>query len=124
MITIRYDDWYCEELFYAYINKYINLHELLTKLDYDQVEKQRELFNLLNLILTNNFPHYCFNMSCKEKLYFSNTYDYTKREFNFNLKKFIKIWIAPLNLHRFSDWHIKIPFYCCDCFKSKTKSTL
>ena len=103
------------------MNKSISLQELLKKLDYNQVVKQRELINLLNLILTNRFPHYCFNEHCKEKLYFSNTYDYTKREFNLNLKEFVKIWVAPLNLDKFYHWHVSVPFYCCKCFKLKAQ---
>ena len=118
-IIERYNDWYCEEIFSAYLNKSINLTELLHKLDYEQVNNQKELFNFLNLILTKEFPHNCYNKYCGEKLYFSNTFDYAKKQFNLKLNEFVKIWIAPHNLENLSRWRVNIPFYCCKCFKEK-----
>jgi len=118
-IIERYNDWYCEEKFSAYLNNSINLAELLHKLDYEQVCNQKELFDFLNLILTKKFPHNCYNKYCREKLYFSNTFDYAKKQLSLKLKEFVKIWIAPQNLEKFSWCRVNIPFYCCKCFKEK-----
>jgi len=38
----RYQDWYCEELIRAYFNKLMELDELLLKLDYNRISKQKE----------------------------------------------------------------------------------
>ncbi|MFW9948035.1 MAG: hypothetical protein ACFFDX_14520 [Candidatus Odinarchaeota archaeon] len=93
--------------------------ELLYKLDYEQVNNQKELFNFLNLILTQEFPHNCYNQYCREMLYFSNTFDYAKKNFNLKLKEFVKIWISPHKLKKTARWKVKIPFYCCKCFEEK-----
>ena len=117
----RYSDWYCEELFKAYFNKLMSLDEILAKLDYDQILSQKELYNFLNLLLTENFPHVCYNEICQKKLYFSNTFDTAKKFLDLSLKTFIRIWITPHNLGKFSTWNIKIPFFCCKCYEERLK---
>ena len=74
-INERYRDWYCEDILEGYLNGEIDLEELILKLDYDKVQEQIELFNALNLILTNKYPHKCFNDNCKKNLFFSNTFN-------------------------------------------------
>ena len=75
-----YNDWYCEDLIRAYFNKLIGLDELLLKLDYNRILNQKELFDYLNFLLTEKFPHKCCNRSCDSKLYFSNTFEFAKNE--------------------------------------------
>jgi hypothetical protein len=118
-IPMRYEDWYSEELFESYLKGMIQIDDVLEGLDYDQIQTQTELFNFLNLLLTNKFPHYCYNQNCKKKLYFSNTYYYAKESQKLSLEEFVRIWITPHNLHKYKNWRIYIPFFCCDCFKNR-----
>lgn len=120
-ISERYKDYYCEELFASYLNSLIDLDEVLLKLDYNRIANQKELFNFLNLLLSDKFPHICYNEFCREKLYFSNTFETAKKDLNFTLKEFVKIWITPHNLGNFKVWDIKIPFFCCNCYQGKFK---
>ncbi|MFW9937539.1 MAG: hypothetical protein ACFFD5_07810 [Candidatus Thorarchaeota archaeon] len=118
-VPIRYGDWYSEELFEAYLKGMVELDDILEILDYERIQNQTELYNFLNLLLTNKFPHYCFNQNCEKKLYFSNTFHYAKESQNFSLKEFVKIWITPHNLYKYKKWNISIPFFCCDCYKNE-----
>ena len=102
-----------------FLNEQINISEFLNKLDYERVEKQKDLFSFLNLILTKEFPHNCYK--CNKQLYFSNTYSVAKSKFNFTLANFIKIWIVPNSLSKFFSWNVNISFYCCDCFKASIR---
>jgi hypothetical protein len=97
----RYKDWYCEELILAYFSNLIDLDELLLKLDYNQISDQKELFNYLNFLLAEKFPHRCYNDFCGNKLYFSNTFEFAKKHLDLTLKEFIKIWTTPHNLGKF-----------------------
>ena len=90
----RYKDWYCEELFRAYFNNLMELNELLLKLDYNRISNQKELFDFLNFLLTEKFPHRCYIESCGKKIYFSNTFEFAKKHLNLPLKEFVKIWIT------------------------------
>jgi len=63
-IIQRYKDYYCEELIEGYLSNEINLEELISKLDYNQVKEQSELFNFLNLLMTNKFQRRCYNEFC------------------------------------------------------------
>lgn len=118
-ISMRYGDWYSEELFEAYLKGLIQLDDILEGLDYERIQNQTELYNFLNLLLTNKFPHYCYNQNCEKKLYFSNTFHYAKVFQKLSLKEFVRIWIAPHNLHKYKRWKIFIPFFCCDCYKKE-----
>ena len=117
--AIRYGDWHCEDLFEAYLKGIIKLDDVLNSLDYDQIQNQTELYNFLNLLLTNKFPHSCYNQNCEKKLYFSNTFHYAKESQKLSLKEFVRIWITPYNLHKYKKWKIFIPFFCCDCYKKR-----
>jgi hypothetical protein len=114
-----YGDWYCEDLFESYLKGIIELSDVLNSLDYDQIQNQTELYNFLNLLLTKKYPHRCYNHTCRKLLYFSNTFYYAKKLMGFELKEFIKIWIAPANLQKYKKWKINIPFYCCNCYKKR-----
>jgi hypothetical protein len=118
----NYGDWYCEEVIEAYFKKTLELDEVLLQLDYSQIVNQTELFNFLNLILTNKYPHKCFNLSCRKKLFFSNTFDNAKKYLDLTLQQFVRIWIAPHNLGKYKNWSINIPFFCCECYKTKIPS--
>ncbi|MFX0059165.1 MAG: hypothetical protein ACFE8J_12770 [Candidatus Heimdallarchaeota archaeon] len=118
-IPVRYGDWYSEELFESYLKGMIELDDVLEGLDYDRIQSQTELYNFLNLLLTNKFPHYCYNHNCEKKLYFSNTYYYAKESEKLSLKEFVRIWITPHNLYKYKNWKIYIPFFCCDCYKKR-----
>ena len=111
-INERYRDWYCEEIIESYLNCEIDLEELIFKLDYDKVKEQIELFNTLNLILTNEYPHKCYNENCQKKLFFSNSFNNAKEHLKLPLKEFVIIWIAPYNLKQYEDLNICIPFFC------------
>ena len=63
LINERYKDWYCEDILEGYLNGEIDLDELILKLDYDKVQEQIELFNALNLILSNKYLKSWFNGS-------------------------------------------------------------
>lgn len=115
----RYEDWYCEELIRTYFSKLIDLDELLLKLDYNRILDQKELFNYLNFLLTEKFPHKCYNQSCGDKLYFSNTFKFAKKELNLSLKEFVKVWVPSHNLDKFKAENIEILFYCCKCYEIK-----
>ncbi len=117
----RYTDWYCEELFRAYFNSLMELDELLLKLDYNRISNQKELFNFLNFLLTEKFPHRCYNEFCGNKLYFSNTFKFARKRLNLTLKEFVKIWITPHNLGKNKARSIEILFFCCKCYESKLK---
>ena len=117
----RYKDWYCEELFRAYFKSLIELDELLLKLDYSRISKQKELLNFLNFLLTENFPHRCYNEFCGNKLYFSNTFEFAEKHFNLTLREFVKIWITPHNLGKLKVRSIEILFFCCKCYERKLK---
>ena len=117
----RYKDWYCEELFKDYFNSLMGLDELLLKLDCSRISSQKELFNYLNFLLTEKFPHKCYNELCGNKLYFSNTFEFAKKRLNLTLKEFVKIWITPHTLGKFKARSIEILFYCCKCYESKLK---
>jgi hypothetical protein len=116
-INERYRDWYCEEIIESYLNYEIDLEDLIFKLDYDKVQEQIELFNTLNLILTNEYPHKCYNKNCQKKLFFSNSFNNAKEHLKLPLKEFVIIWIAPYNLKQYEGLNISIPFFCCDCYK-------
>jgi len=118
-INERYRDWYCEEILESYLNYEIDLEELIFKLDYNKVQEQIELFNTLNLILTNEYPHKCYNENCQKKLFFSNSFNNAKEYLKLPLKDFVIIWIAPYNLKQYEDLNISIPFFCCECYKKK-----
>ncbi len=115
----RYEDWYCEELFRAYFNSLMELDELLLKLDYNRISNQKELFNFLNFLLTEKFPHRCYNESCGSKVYFSDTFEFAKKHLNLTLKEFVKIWITPNNLGNYKARSIVILFFCCKCYETK-----
>jgi len=117
----RFDDWYSEELFRAYFNNLIDLDELLLKLDYTRISDQKELLNFLNFLLTEKFPHRCYNECCGNKIYFSNTFEFAQKQLNLTLKEFVKIWITPHNLGNFKVRRLEIPFFCCKCFERKVK---
>ena len=114
-----YNDWYCEELIRAYFNRAIELEEFLLKLDYDRISDQRELFNFLNFLLTEKFPHRCYNEFCGNKVYFSNMFEFAKKHLNLTLKEFVKIWITLYNLGKFKLRSIEILFFCCKCYERK-----
>jgi len=118
-INETYRDWYCEEIFEDYLNGQINLEELIFKLDYNKIQEQIELFNALNLIMTKEYPHKCYNENCQKQLFFSDTYKNAKEHLKLHLKEFVKIWICPYNLKQLKNLSITIPFYCCNCFKKK-----
>jgi hypothetical protein len=113
----RYKDWYCEELIRAYFSRLIDLDELLIKLDYDRILDQKELFNYLNFLLTERFPHICYKEGCGSKLYFSNTFDYAKKQLHLSLKEFVNIWTHYQNLE-FKVRSIEVLFFCCKCYES------
>jgi hypothetical protein len=113
----RYKDWYCEDLIRAYFSRLINLDELLLKLDYIRILDQKELFDYLNFLLTEKFPHKCYNESCGSKLYFSNTFDYAKKQLNLSLKEFVNIWTHFQNLDKFRARSIEVLFFCCKCYE-------
>lgn len=117
----RYHDWYSEELFRAYFNKLVEFDELLLKLDYIRISNQKELFNFLNFLLTEKFPHRCYNKFCGNKLYFSNTFEFAQKHLSLTLKDFVKIWVIPHNLGRFKVQNIEIPFFCCKCYEKELK---
>jgi len=117
----RYTDWYCEELFRVYFNGLMELDELLLKLDYSRISSQKELFNYLNFLLSEKFPHICYNESCSNKLYFSNTLEFAKKHLNLTLREFVKLWITPHNFGKFKVRSIEILFFCCKCYESKLK---
>ena len=117
----RYKDWYCEELIRLYFSSLIDLDELLLKLDYNRISNQKELFNFLNYLLTENFPHSCYNKICGNKLYFSNTFEFAKKHLNLTLKEFVKLWITPNILGKFKVRSIEILFFCCKCYERKLK---
>ena len=117
----RYKDWYCEELFSAYFNSLMELDELLLKLDYHRISNQKELFNFLNFLLTEKFPHSCYNEFCDNKLHFSNMFKFAKKHLDLTLKEFVKIWITPHNLGNFKVRSIEIIFFCCKCYERKLK---
>ncbi len=117
----RYKDWYCEELFRAYFNSLMELDELLLKLDYSRILSQKELFNFLNFLLIEKFPHRCYNEFCGNKLYFSNTFEFAKKHLNLTLKEFVKIWTTPHNLGNYKARSIEILFFCCKCYERKIK---
>ena len=114
-----YSDWYCEELIRAYFNKSLELDELLLKFDYDRISNQKELFNFLNFLLTEKFPHRCYNEFCGNKLFFSNMFEFAKKHLNLTLKEFVKLWITPNNLGKVKVRSIEILFFCCKCYESK-----
>jgi hypothetical protein len=114
----RYNDWYCEELIRGHLSGLIDLDELLMKLDYDRISDQKELFNYLNFLLTEKFPHYCHNENCYSKLYFSNTFEFARKHLNLRLDEFVKIWTASRNLGKFKVRSIEILFYCCKCYET------
>ena len=116
-INERYKDWYCEDILEGYLNGEIDLEDLILKLDYDKVQEQIELFNALNLILTNKYPHKCYNDNCQKILFFSNTFNNAKEHLKLPLKEFVKIWIAHFNLKQCDNLKISILFFCCDCYK-------
>jgi len=116
-----YNDWYCEELIRAYFSRLIELDEFLLKLDYDRISDQKELYNFLNFLLTEKFPHNCYNEICDNKIYFSNTYEFAKKPLNLTLKEFVKIWIIPHHLGKFKVRSLEIPFFCCKCYERKFK---
>ena len=116
-----YNDWYCEELIRAYFNRAIELEEFLLKLDYIRISNQKELFNFLNFLLTEKFPHRCNNEFCSNKLYFSDTFKFAKKHLNLTLKEFVKIWIKPHNLGKLKVRSIEILFFCCKCYERKFK---
>ncbi|MHA2472213.1 MAG: hypothetical protein ACXAES_03150 [Promethearchaeota archaeon] len=117
----RYTDWYCEDLISAYLNNLIELDELLLKLDYCQITNQKELFNFLNFLLTERFPHECYNKFCGNKLHFSNTYEFAKRHLNLTLKEFVELWTISHDLGTFKVRSIKILFFCCNCYERNLK---
>lgn len=117
----RLKDWYCEELIRSYFSKLIDLDELLMNLDYNRISDQKELFNYLNFLLTENFPHKCHNEFCSNKLHFSNTFEFAKNHLNLTLKGFVKLWITPRNLGKFKVRSIEIQFFCCKCYERKLK---
>ncbi len=117
----RYTDWYCEELFRAYFNSLIELDELLLMMDYNRISNQKELFNFLNFLLTEKFPHRCYNESCSNKIYFSNTFEFAKKHLNLTLREFVKIWITPHTLGKFKVRRIEILFFCCKCYERKVE---
>ena len=117
----RYEDWYCEELIRSYLSNLMDLDELLLKLDYNRISDQKELLNYLNFLLTEKFPHRCYNEFCGNKLYFSNTYEFAKKHLNLTLKEFVKLWITPQNLGKIKVRSIDILFFCCKCYESKLK---
>jgi len=114
-----YNDWYCEELIRAYFSSLMKLDELLLKLDYSRISNQKELFNFLNFLLTEKFPHKCYNEFCGNKIYFSNTFEFAKKHLNLTLKEFVKLWITPHTLGKFKARSIEILFFCCKCYESK-----
>ena len=120
-MTERYSDWYCEELFRVYFSNLMELDELLLKLDYNRISNQKELFNFLNFLLTEKFPHRCYNGFCGNKIYFSNTFEFAKKRLNLTLKEFVQIWITPYTLGKFKVRSIEILFFCCKCYESKIK---
>src|SRR3989304_5374782 len=99
-IIQRYKDYYCEELIEGYLSNEINLEELISKLDYNQVKEQSELFNFLNLLMTNKFQRRCYNEFCNKLIYFSDAFNYAKMFQNYALKEFSKIWIGPDQLKK------------------------
>ena len=120
----RYHDWYYEELFRAYFSSLMELDELLLKLDYNRISNQKELLNFLNFLLTEKFPHRCYNEFCGNKLYFSNTFEFAIKHLHLTLKEFVKIWIIPYNLGKFKVRNIEILFFCCKCYERKIKGFL
>ena len=117
----RYEDWYSEELIRAYFSNLMELDELLLKLDYNRISNQKELFNFLNFLLTEKFPHRCYNKFCGNKIYFSNTFEFAKKCLNLTLKEFVKIWITPHTLGKFKVRSIEILFFCCKCYENRIK---
>ena len=113
-----YNDWYCEDLIRSYFNKSLELDEFLLKLDYSRISDQKELYDFLNFLLTEKFPHKCFNDSCGAKLYFSNTFEYAKKNLNLTLQAFVKLWTTSYNLERVKVHSIEILFYCCNCYEA------
>jgi hypothetical protein len=117
----RFKDWYCEDLIRSYLSNLMDLDELLFKLDYDRIAEQKELFNFLNFLLTEKFPHRCYNENCRSKLFFSDTYEFAKKHLNLTLKEFVKFWISSHNLGKIKVRSINILFFCCKCYESKLK---
>jgi hypothetical protein len=117
----RYTDWYCEDSISAYLNNLMEIDELLFKLDYGQIAKQKELFNFLNFLLTEKFPHKCYNKYCGNKLYFSNTFEFARKHLELSLKEFVKLWTTSYDLGKFKVRNVKIQFYCCECYERKLK---
>ena len=117
----RYSEWYCEDLISAHLNNLMELDELLLKLDYCQITNQKELFNFLNFLLTEKFPHECYNKYCGDKLYFSNTFEFARRHLGLTLKEFVKLWTTPYDLGKFKVRSVKILFFCCECYERKLK---
>ncbi len=113
----RYRDWYCEDLLEGYLNGEIDIDELILKLDYNKVIEQRDLFFSLNLILSNKYPHNCYNKNCRKKLFFSNTFNQAQK--TFSLKQLARLWVGPYNLKKNKKkMNVRIPFFCCNCFKN------
>ncbi|MFX0012023.1 MAG: hypothetical protein ACFE9R_17035 [Candidatus Hermodarchaeota archaeon] len=119
----RYKDWYCEDLIRSYLSNLMDLYELLFKLDYDRIEEQKELFNFLNFLLTEKFPHRCYDENCGSKLYFSDTFNFAKKHLNLTLKEFVKLWITPSFLNNIKVKNVEIQFFCCKCFESIGQSS-
>jgi hypothetical protein len=116
-VNERYEDFYCEELIRAYFSKLIDLDELLLKLDYGRILDQKELYNYLNFLMTEKFPHRCYNERCGSKLYFSNTFEFAEKQLKLSLKEFVNIWTHSQNLNRFKVRSIEFLFYCCKCYE-------
>lgn len=117
----RYKDWYCEVLIRSYLSNLMDLDELLLKLDYERIAEQKELFNFLNFLLTEKFPHRCYDENCRRKIYFSDTFDFAKKHLNLTLKEFVNFWISSHNLGKIKVRSIDILFFCCKCYDSKLK---
>ncbi|MHA2288954.1 MAG: hypothetical protein ACXABG_09210 [Promethearchaeota archaeon] len=120
----RYKDWYCEELFRTYFSSLIELDELLLRLDYDRISDQKELYNFLNFLLTEKFPHKCYHELCDNKLYFSNTFDFAKKQLNLTMKEFVKIWIIRHSTIKLKVRSIEIAFFCCKCYEGRVKELI
>ena len=116
-----YKDWNCEELFRANFSSLMELDELLLKLNYSRISNQKELFNFLNFLLIEKFPHRCYNEFCDNKLHFSNTLEFAIKHLNLTLKEFVKIWITPHTLGKLKVRSIEILFFCCKCYETKLK---
>jgi len=104
----RYTDWYCEDSISAYLNNLMEIDELLFKLDYGQIANQKELFNFLNFLLTEKFPHECYNKYCGNKLYFSNTFEFARKHLELSLKEFVKLWTTSYDLGKFKAKNVKM----------------